>query len=227
MGSKNESGIDLRENRFVRGADSIHQMRQDERTSRLFPGMTSEASRKIRTPRPRTERRLFDRALISRWAWISLVLMILAISVGLWYFAFRTVEDPEAIWRAGEAHLKAERVDQAEAAANRLAQLREPTPLDCMLRAQIDIARGRDDEAVAALTQVPDEDPMAAQSQLLAGQVELRRHRARFAEQYLRKAIHLDPRLEKAHRELIYILGFQLRRPELNSEFLALLSSQS
>jgi predicted Zn-dependent protease len=91
-----------------------------------------------------------------------------------------------------------------------------------MLRAQIDIARGRDDEAVTALTRVPDEHPMAAQCKLLAGQVELRRHRARFAEHYLRKAIHLDPRLVKAHRELIYILGFQLRRPDLNSEFLAL-----
>jgi tetratricopeptide (TPR) repeat protein len=148
--------------------------------------------------------------------------MILAISPGLWYFGFRKAEDPDAIWQSGEAHLKADRIDLAEAAANRLSQLREPTPLDCLLRAQIDIAQGRDEEAVAGLMRVPDEHPMVAQAQLLAGQIELRRHRARFAEQYLRKAIQLDPKLVQAHRELIYILGYQLRRPELNAEFLAL-----
>ena len=56
----------------------------------------------------------------------------------------------------------------------------------------------------------------------MAGQLQLRRHRVRFAEEYLRKAVALDPRLAQAHRELIYILGYQLRRAELNAEFLAL-----
>ncbi|MGC1718496.1 MAG: tetratricopeptide repeat protein, partial [Isosphaeraceae bacterium] len=118
--------------------------------------------------------------------------------------------------------LSAGRIDLAEAAANRLSRLREPTPLDCMLRAQLDIAHGRAEEAVAGLMRVPDEHPMAAQAHLMAGQVELRRHRARFAEQYFRKALQLNPKLVQAHRELIYILGHQLRRTELNAEFLAL-----
>ncbi|MGZ3356656.1 MAG: tetratricopeptide repeat protein, partial [Isosphaeraceae bacterium] len=140
----------------------------------------------------------------------------------LWYFGFRGAEDPDAIWQAGEADLSADRIDLAEAAANRLSRLREPTPLDCMLRAQLDIARGRAEEAVAGLMRVPDEHPMAAQAHLMAGQVELRQHRARFAEQYFRKALQLNPKLVQAHRELIYILGHQLRRTELNAEFLAL-----
>ena len=148
--------------------------------------------------------------------------MILAILPGLWYFGFRRSEDPDAIWQAGEADLSAGRIDLAEAAANRLSRLREPTPLDCMLRAQLDIAHGRAEEAVAGLMRVPDEHPMAAQAHLMAGQVELRRHRARFAEQYFRKALQLNPKLVQAHRELIYILGHQLRRTELNAEFLAL-----
>jgi tetratricopeptide (TPR) repeat protein len=148
--------------------------------------------------------------------------MILAILPGLWYFGFRRSEDPDAIWQAGEADLSAGRIDLAEAAANRLSRLREPTPLDCMLRAQLDIAHGYAEEAVAGLMRVPDDHPMAAQARLMAGQVELRRHRARFAEQYFRKALQLDPKLVQAHRELIYILGHQLRRPELNAEFLAL-----
>jgi len=148
--------------------------------------------------------------------------MILAILPGHWYFGFRRSEDPDAIWQAGEADLSAGRIDLAEAAANRLSRLREPTPLDCMLRAQLDIAHGRAEEAVAGLMRVPDEHPMAAQAHLMAGQVELRRHRARFAEQYFRKALQLNPKLVQAHRELIYILGHQLRRTELNAEFLAL-----
>ena len=148
--------------------------------------------------------------------------MILAILPGLWYFGFRRSEDPDAIWQAGEVDLSAGRIDLAEAAANRLSRLREPTPLDCMLRAQLDIAHGRAEEAVMGLMRVPDEHPMAAQAHLMAGQVELRRHRARFAEQYFRKALQLNPKLVQAHRELIYILGHQLRRTELNAEFLAL-----
>ena len=148
--------------------------------------------------------------------------MILANLPGLWYFGFRRSEDPDAIWQAGEVDLSAGRIDLAEAAANRLSRLREPTPLDCMLRAQLDIAHGRAEEAVVGLMRVPDEHPMAAQAHLMAGQVELRRHRARFAEQYFRKALQLNPKLVQAHRELIYILGHQLRRTELNAEFLAL-----
>ncbi len=148
--------------------------------------------------------------------------MILAILPGLWYFGVRRAGDPDALWQAGEVDLSAGRIDLAEAAANRLSRLREPTPLDCMLRAQLDIAHGRAEEAVVGLMQVPDEHPMAAQAHLMAGQVELRRHRARFAEQYFRKALQLNPKLVQAHRELIYILGHQLRRTELNAEFLAL-----
>ena len=97
-----------------------------------------------------------------------------------------------------------------------------PTPLDYMLQGQVEIAHGRADEAIAKLMRIPDDHPAAAQARLLAGQIELRRHRARFAEQYLRQAILLDPKLVQAHKELIYILGFQLRRPDLNAEFLAL-----
>ena len=91
-----------------------------------------------------------------------------------------------------------------------------------MLRAQVDIAQDRIDPAMAALDQVPDDHPMGAQARLMAGQVQLRRHRARSAEEYFRKAIALDPRLVQAHRELIYILGYQLRRAEINAEFEAL-----
>ncbi len=153
---------------------------------------------------------------------IAALVAILAVSLGVWNFGFRRAEDPDAVWREGETELKAERVDLAEAAAKRLSRLRAPTPLDSMLLAQIDIAHESDDEAVGRLLQIPDYHTVAPQARLLAGQVELRRHRARFAEQYFRQAIRLDPTLVQAHRELIYILGYQLRRVDLNAEFLAL-----
>lgn len=59
-------------------------------------------------------------------------------------------------------------------------------------------------------------------ARLLAGQTELRRDRVRRAEQWLIAAIRLDPRLVQAHRELIFIYSTQLRRIELDAEFLAL-----
>ncbi|MGA2700174.1 MAG: tetratricopeptide repeat protein [Isosphaeraceae bacterium] len=184
--------------------------------------MTSETSTEACNASPQGAGRQLGRPTRGRRTWIAAVIMILAIVPGFWYFGFRRAEDPKAIWQAGEANLSAGRIDLAEAAANRLSRLREPTPLDSMLRAQLDIANGRAEEAVAGLMRVPDGHPMAAQARLMAGQVELRRHRARFAEQYFRNALQLDPRLVQAHRELIYILGHQLRRPELNAEFLAL-----
>jgi predicted Zn-dependent protease len=56
----------------------------------------------------------------------------------------------------------------------------------------------------------------------MAGRVELRRNRARSAEQYLLAAIELNPKLVPAHSELIYIYGVQLRRRQLNEQFNAL-----
>ena len=63
---------------------------------------------------------------------------------------------------------------------------------------------------------------MAAQARLIAGQFELRRNRVRTADELFQAALKLDPRFIQAHRERIYIYGMQLRRPELNAEFIAL-----
>ena len=68
----------------------------------------------------------------------------------------------------------------------------------------------------------PTTTHLAPRARLLAGQTELRRSRVRYAEEWLIAATRLDPRLVQAHRELIYIYGTQLRRTELNAEFIAL-----
>ena len=114
------------------------------------------------------------------------------------------------------------RYERVDSALDRLRRLREPTPLDWFLRAQLAMARNNNDQALDDLARVPDEHYMAAQARMLAGQTELRRNRVRLAEQLFHAAIKLDPRLVQAHRELIYIYGMQLRRAELSAEFMAL-----
>ena len=93
--------------------------------------------------------------------------------------------------------------------------------MDWFLRGQLAVARHHADEAIDLLSRVPD-DHYRARARLLAGQTELRRSRVRYAEEWLIAATRLDPRLVQAHRELIYIYGTQLRRAELNAEFIAL-----
>lgn len=93
-----------------------------------------------------------------------------------------------------------------------------------MVPAQLAVINDRPEQALADVERVPDDHETAAQARLLTGQVELRRFRLRFAGDAIRAAIRINPRLVQPHRELIYIYGLQLRRAELQSEFLALSS---
>src|SRR5262245_44020309 len=143
--------------------------------------------------------------------------VVAAAGLAAWAVAWsRRAPDPNQIWAAGQAALKAERIDVAEQAANRLASLNRGDPADWMLQAQVDMARGRTDQAIEKLARIPDDHKMAAQARLMAGQLELRRQRVRFAEAYFLQALALDPKLISAHSELIFIFGYQLRRTELN-----------
>jgi predicted Zn-dependent protease len=158
-------------------------------------------------------------------AGIGLILAALALAaLGTWVIRRVTRPGPDALWAQAQADLRAGRFEQAERAVARLDRLRRPTPLDRMLRGQLAVALKQADRAIAELSLVPDGHFMAAQARLLAGQVELRRDRLRFGEEWLRAAVRLDPKLIQAHRELIYIYGLQLRRAELHAEFLALAS---
>ena len=152
--------------------------------------------------------------------WIVLAVLVgsgLVLSAQPW-----AESDPDKLWAQAEAELRNDRVAAAESAVHRLARMRAPTPQDQMLRAQVAVARKRPAEALEALAQIPDSDSLAPHARLLAGQVELRRHRLASAERLLREAVRLEPKLVKAHRELIYIYGMLLRRQLLNQEFRAL-----
>lgn len=169
-------------------------------------------SRKSRHSRSR--RRGFWPAVVA-----GLVAIVAASALYVWS---RRAVNPDQLWMAAQEALKAQRIDEAQGLASQITRLRGANPMDWMLLAQLDMARDETDSAIEKLAKIPDDHRMAAQARLMSGQLELRRQRVRFAEHYLREAITLDPSLAQAHSELIYIYGYQLRRRELNAEFLAL-----
>jgi tetratricopeptide (TPR) repeat protein len=151
----------------------------------------------------------------------GVILGALALLAGGGLFAFFWFSpDAETLARRASQEFMAREFDLAEADIARVSRMRSPTPLDWMLRAQIAVVKGREAEAIEALGKVPDEYPMAWQARLEAGQLELRRNRYVAAEELFLAAIKLDPkRAVQARRELVYIYGMQLRRPELNANF--------
>ena len=88
-----------------------------------------------------------------------------------------------------------------------------------MLEAQLATAEGRFDDALATIDRIPDDHAIAAQAHLLAGRIERQRRRIRKAEAAFRRALAIKPGLIEAHKELIYILGIQSRRREVDAEF--------
>jgi tetratricopeptide (TPR) repeat protein len=156
------------------------------------------------------------------WRAVAMTLGLAILAVGvivalvLWS---QPAADPDRIWAAAEESFRSGREDEARAMLERLARLRKPNELDRMLRAQLHMARNELEPAVADLNSIPDGHALAAQARLLAGQIELRRERLRPAEAYLRKAIALDPAIASARKELIYIIGMQMRRKDLLEQF--------
>lgn len=136
------------------------------------------------------------------------------LSVAVWWRP-----DPVAVYEQTLGALEAGRFEEAEAGLGWLGRLRAPTVLDWGVRARVAIARGRTDDALAALAQIPDTHPLSGWAHLRAGQLELRRRRFRKAEAELRRALEREAGLVEARRELVYILGLHLRRRELDEQF--------
>ncbi len=150
---------------------------------------------------------------------IAVAVLVVVAVVGFGFWIRQRSVDPDAVWSRAQASLKAGRFEEAEADLDLLGELREPTPSDWMLQAQVAVAQGRDDEAIDALKKIPDSHPLGSQARRMAGQIELRRNRMRFAEHYLLESLRLDPDQTQARRELVYIYGMQLRRKALGEQF--------
>jgi tetratricopeptide (TPR) repeat protein len=153
----------------------------------------------------------------------GIVLAVLIVGgLGAGWFAVRYRPDPDRLWNEAETAFLAGRWDRARESLRRLERLRPKTALDRLLEAQLATAEGRFDDALAAIARIPDDHPMAAQAYLLAGRIERQRRRIRKAEAAFRRALAIKPGLIDAHKELIYILGIQSRRREVDAEFRAL-----
>lgn len=162
-----------------------------------------------------------------RRPWLGMGLLAAAlggIAVLALLFA-RPREAAQDLWDEAHAALQAGQFDRAETALKRLSDRRPPTVEDVILRAQLDLAGKRDDAAIAALASVPDREPLAAQARLLAGKVELRRGRPRYAEALFLKTLALDPSVISARRELVYIYGMQTRRQAIREQMRILAES--
>jgi tetratricopeptide (TPR) repeat protein len=134
----------------------------------------------------------------------------------------RAHSDPAELAAETRLALRDRNWDRAEERLARLAQRRPPTADDMVLRAELELGRGRPDQAIGLLTGIPESDPHAASARLVAGQIEKSRDRARGMEALFREAIRLDPKLAAARRELIFLYGMQARRADLNAQYRAL-----
>jgi predicted Zn-dependent protease len=130
--------------------------------------------------------------------------------------------DPDRLRLAIREDWEAGRLDRAEAGMRRLVALRPPTDDDWMVLGQIAMARGRLAEAGEALARVSDGAPASARARAWEGQMELRLHRARGAEDALLRAVRLAPDDPAPRRDLVLLYCMQRRRRELSEQFAAL-----
>lgn len=130
--------------------------------------------------------------------------------------------DPVSLRAQIEQLIQSGQLDQAEVLLDQLASSGETSPEESILRARIALGRNQSEEAREWLRRVPEAHPTIAVAWLRTGQTDLRNYRFRQAELALTEALRLDPTIDPARRELIYLYGYQLRRAEAREQFLEL-----
>ena len=148
----------------------------------------------------------------------AVVLVLLVGALAAWRISHGR-RDPDRLWAEAERAFLSGRWQQASAALKQLERLRPKTALDWTLEAQLAIALGHFSQAFAALAHVPDSHAIAPQAHLLAGRLHRQLRCLRKAEAEFRQALALKRNLIEVHKELIYILGLQSRRREVDAEF--------
>ncbi|AMV38477.1 tetratricopeptide repeat protein [Planctomyces sp. SH-PL62] len=156
-----------------------------------------------------------------RWfAWAALA-AIVATAVALGWIATRP-PDPSRLLAEAQADFQAGRLEAAATALDRLAAVRPPTPMDHMARAQVAQARGLADDALAEAAAIFENPALGPLARLLAGRVEVERHRLRAAEAHFLKAAEAMPREAQPYEELAYIDNLQHRWDDFDRVMLAL-----
>lgn len=147
--------------------------------------------------------------------------LIAATALGVARLASRR-PDPVALLAQAQADFQAGRLEAARAGLDRLATVRPPQPMDRMARAQVAEAQGRGDDALAEAGAIFDDPRLGPLAHLLAGRVEVARHRLRPAEAHFLKAAEGLPAEPQPHEELAYIHNLQHRWPDFDRDMLAL-----
>ena len=149
----------------------------------------------------------------------ALALAVLALALA-WVARGRSRPGPDGFLARALADHEAGRDREARESLARLAELREPTPDDRLLRAQVAGRLGED--PLPELAPIPDGSPPGPAARLLAGRVELSRGRLRRAEAQFLAALARGPDDPRPRRELAYIYALQHRLRDLDGQFTAL-----
>jgi tetratricopeptide (TPR) repeat protein len=158
----------------------------------------------------------------SRKSWVIAGVTILGFGAALVAGRGWRPSQPENLAALAREAMKKEQWARADSLLRRYSQQPSPISAGAVIRAELELRRGRLDEALRLLTEIPDSDPHAAGARLAAGQIEKIRNRVRLAEALFLEALRLDPKLALARRELMLIYAMQARRLDLNAQFGAL-----
>jgi predicted Zn-dependent protease len=154
----------------------------------------------------------------SRLTWIGGIGALILVALGLGLAGWNALDrDPNLVFARADRAFKDGRYVDADIVLGRLARLRQPTPVDRLLRAEVAIARDRPEQALTELAAIPDPHPLAPLARLRTGQIEIRRGRTRPAEAAFLASLKLVPRAVQPRKELVYIYNVQHRQAELDA----------
>ena len=150
-----------------------------------------------------------------RLGWIGALILL---GLGLSLAVRRAREaDPDRVFLRADAAYKAGRSAEADVALHKLERLRTPTPVDRLLRAEVDVALDRLEEAPRELAAIPDDHPLAPLARLRTGQIQIRRGLTRPAEAAFLASLKILPRGVQPRKELVFIYNIQHRQAELDA----------
>jgi tetratricopeptide (TPR) repeat protein len=153
------------------------------------------------------------------WFLFVFLCAVVASGAGAGWLVFGGRTEPDQLWAQAERAFLAGHWDRASELVKELEGRRSKTALDWMLEAQIATALGHFPKAFSAVARIPDAHPIAPQAHLMAGRLHRQLRCLRKAESEFRLALKIKPSLIEARKELIYILGLQSRRSEVDAEF--------
>jgi len=128
--------------------------------------------------------------------------------------------DPESLRREARLGLQRKDFTNAIAALDRLEAVGAISTAERMMRADAWIGLGAIDRALQELAGIGDDDPEAAKIRAAEGRLQLwHQHRAREAEQSLRRAVALDPKAVAPLRDLAKLFDLQGRIAERHETY--------